>query len=93
NSTEYVVNAPLFCDASGDGIVAFKAGASFRMGAETMDEFGEQFAPDKAYGELLGHSMYFYSKNTDKTVKYVAPEFALKDITAIPRYMAIGKDD
>lgn len=93
NSTEYVINAPLFCDASGDGIVAFKAGASFRMGAETKEEFGELFAPDKAYGELLGHSMYFYSKNTDKPVKYVAPEFALKDITQIPRYKAIGKDD
>ncbi|WP_139956269.1 FAD-dependent oxidoreductase [Flavicella sediminum] len=93
NSTEYIIKAPLFCDASGDGIVAFKAGASFRMGAETQEEFGEKFAPDKAYGELLGHSMYFYSKNTDKPVKYVAPEYALKDITAIPRYKAIGKDD
>jgi hypothetical protein len=93
NSTEYIVKAPLFCDASGDGIVAFKAGASFRMGAETQEEFGEKFAPDKGYGELLGHSMYFYSKNTDKPVKYVAPEYALKDITAIPRYKAIGKDD
>lgn len=93
NSTEYVVKAPLFCDASGDGIVAFKAGASFRMGAEPKEEFGELFAPDKSYGELLGHSMYFYSKNTDKPVKYKAPDFALKDITAIPRYKAIGKDD
>ncbi|MCL7762561.1 FAD-dependent oxidoreductase [Polaribacter sp. Z014] len=93
NSTEYVVKAPLFCDASGDGIVAFKAGAAFRMGAETKEEFGELFAPDTSYGELLGHSMYFYSKNTDKPVKYIAPEFALKDITAIPRYKAIGKDD
>lgn len=93
NSTEYVISAPLFCDASGDGIVAFKAGASFRMGAETKEEFGELFAPDKSYGQLLGHSMYFYSKNTDKPVKYVAPEFALKDITAIPRHKAIGKDD
>lgn len=93
NSTEYIVNAPLFCDASGDGIVAFKAGAAFRMGAESKEEFGELFAPDKSYGELLGHSMYFYSKNTNKPVKYVAPEFALKDITAIPRYKAIGKDD
>lgn len=93
NSTEYVINAPLFIDASGDGIVAFKAGASFRMGAETREEFGELFAPDKSYGELLGHSMYFYSKNTDKPVKYVAPDFALKDITKIPRYKAIGKDD
>ncbi len=93
NSTEYIVKAPLFCDASGDGIVAFKAGASFRMGAEAKEEFGELFAPDKSYGELLGHSMYFYSKNTDKPVKFKAPEFALKDITQIPRYKAIGKDD
>ncbi len=93
NSTEYIVKAPLFCDASGDGIVAFKAGASFRMGAEPKEEFGELFAPDKSYGELLGHSMYFYSKNTDKPVKFKAPNFALKDITQIPRYKAIGKDD
>ncbi|GAA4236411.1 hypothetical protein GCM10022291_20680 [Postechiella marina] len=93
NSTEYVIKSPIFCDASGDGIVAFKAGASFRMGAETKEEFGEQFAPDKSYGELLGHSMYFYSKNTNKPVKYVAPKYALKDITAIPRYKAIGKGD
>ncbi|PQJ79818.1 FAD-dependent oxidoreductase [Polaribacter porphyrae] len=93
NSTEYVLNAPLFSDASGDGIVAFKAGASFRMGAESRDEFGELFAPDKSYGELLGHSMYFYSKQTDKPVKYIPPAFALKDIKAIPRYKAIGKDD
>ena len=93
NSTEYMISAPLFCDASGDGIVAFKAGASFRMGAENKNEFGELFAPDKAYGELLGHSMYFYSKNTDKAVKFVAPDFALKDIKPLPRYKAIGKDD
>lgn len=93
NSTEYNIKAPLFCDASGDGIVAFKAGASFRMGAESKEEFGELFAPDKSYGELLGHSMYFYSKETDKPVKYIPPAYALKDITTIPRYKAIGKDD
>ncbi|MDO7135843.1 FAD-dependent oxidoreductase [Algibacter lectus] len=93
NSTEYIINAPLFCDASGDGIVAFKAGAAFRMGAETKKEFGEAFAPEKSYGELLGHSMYFYSKETEKPVKYIPPAYALKDITTIPRYKAIGKDD
>ncbi|MFW2377632.1 MAG: FAD-dependent oxidoreductase, partial [Cellulophaga baltica] len=93
NSTTYVVNAPLFCDASGDGIVAFKAGASFRMGAEKKEEFGELFAPEKSYGELLGHSMYFYSKREDHPVTYRPPAFALKDITEIPRYKAIGKDD
>jgi hypothetical protein len=86
NSTLYELAAPLFCDASGDGIVAFQAGAAFRMGAESGEEFGEKFAPTKEYGELLGHSMYFYSKDTGKPVRFVPPAFALQDITQIPRY-------
>lgn len=90
NSTEYVLAAPLFCDASGDGIVGFLAGAAFRMGAESKDEFGEGFAPQKEYGELLGHSMYFYSKDTGKPVKFVPPAFALDDITKIPRYKSFN---
>jgi hypothetical protein len=93
NSTEYIIAAPLFCDASGDGIVGFLAGASFRMGAETKEEFGEKFAPDQSFGELLGHSMYFYSKRTDNPVKYVAPSYALKDIKQLSKYKIIGKDD
>ncbi|WP_066631858.1 FAD-dependent oxidoreductase [Labilibacter marinus] len=92
NSTEYVISAPLFCDASGDGIVAFQAGASFRIGAESKEEFGELFAPEESYGQLLGHSMFFYSKPSDKPVKYVAPSYALKDISKIPRHKIIRKD-
>jgi hypothetical protein len=86
NSTRYVLRAPLFCDASGDGIVGFMAGAAFRMGAESKDEFGEGFAPDAEYGQLLGHSMYFSTKDVGVPVKFVAPSWALKDITKIPRY-------
>lgn len=86
NSTEYILRAPLFCDASGDGVVGFLSGAAFRMGAESKEEFGEMFAPSKEYGELLGHSIYFYTKNTGKHVKYIPPSFALNDITKIPRY-------
>jgi len=93
NSTTYELNASLFCDASGDGIVGFQAGAAFRMGAETVEEFGEKFAPDISYGELLGHTIYFYSKNVGAPVKYVAPEFALKDITKIPRYKVLNDKD
>ncbi len=90
NSTEYELRAPLFCDASGDGIVGFKAGASFRMGAESKMEFGEGFAPTEKYGELLGHTIYFYSKDAGKPVKYVAPSYALKDIRQIPRFRSIS---
>jgi hypothetical protein len=93
NSTQYEITSPLFCDSSGDGIVAFLAGAAFRMGAEAEQEFGEKFAPTKEYGELLGHSMYFYTKDTGRPVKYVAPSFALKDITKIPRYRKFSVKD
>lgn len=88
-STEYLLKAPIFIDASGDGIVGFMAGAPFRMGAETKEEFGELFAPDEAYGKMLGHTIYFYSKDTGSPVKYVAPSYALKDIKEIPRYKSI----
>ncbi|MEM1135660.1 MAG: FAD-dependent oxidoreductase, partial [Bacteroidota bacterium] len=94
NSTSYYIHAPLFCDASGDGILAFQAGAAFRIGAESKKEFGEKFAPNvKDYGELLGHSMYFYSKRADKPVKYIPPAFALKDIREIPRYKVLSQTD
>jgi len=86
NSTAYEITAPLFCDASGDGIVGFLSGAAFRMGAEASSEFGEKFAPRQPTNELLGHSIYFYSKNTGRQVRFVPPSFALKDITKIPRY-------
>lgn len=86
NSTEYLLQAPLYCDASGDGIVGFLSGAAFRMGAESKEEFGEKMAPDAEYGELLGHSLYFYTKDTGKPVKFTPPVFALGDITKIPRY-------
>jgi hypothetical protein len=89
NATLYDLRAPLFCDASGDGIVGFQAGAAFRMGAESAEEFGEGFAPDRGFGELLGHTIYFYSKDVGRPVKYVAPAFALKDITRIPRFKDI----
>lgn len=86
NQTEYNFQAHYFCDASGDGVIAFLSGAAFRMGAESTEEFGEQFAPSKEYGELLGHSIYFYSKDTGRPVQFIPPSFALTDISTIPRY-------
>ncbi len=93
NSTRYELSAPLFCDASGDGIVGFLSGAAFRMGAESTGEFGEKFAPSREYGELLGHSLYFYSKDVGRPVKYVAPAFALKDISQIPKFRSFNAQD
>lgn len=90
NSTIYELCAPLFCDASGDGIVAFQAGAAFRMGAESHEEFGEKFAPTEEYGYLLGHSIYFYTKDVGTPVKFVPPSYAIDDIEQIPRYRSFN---
>ncbi len=93
NSTRYELSAPLYCDTSGDGILGFLSGAAFRMGAESAEEFGEKFIMPPDYGNLLGHSMYFYSKDAGRPVKYVAPAFALKDIPKhVPHYKRIQRD-
>jgi hypothetical protein len=92
NQTEYTFKAELFADCSGDGIVSYLSGASYRIGAEDKEEHLELFAPDKnEYGELLGHSIFFYMKDTGKPVSYVAPEFALKNVEeVIPKIMNPG---
>lgn len=93
DSTTYELRAPLFCDASGDGVVGFLAGAAFRMGAERKEEFDEGLAPSQEYGELLGHTIYFYSKDAGRPVRFTPPAFALKDITQIPRWKNIKAGD
>lgn len=93
NQTKYLVHAPLFCDASGDGVLGFLAGASFRIGAEGRSAYGEGMAPEKATSELLGHSLYFYSRDTGAPVKFIPPAFALDDITKIPRFRELRASD
>ncbi len=93
NQTTYTLSAPLFCDASGDGVVGFLSGAAFRMGAESMEEFGEKFAPSVEYGELLGHSLYFYSKDVGKPVRYIAPSFAHDVTQKVPKFRSFNAKD
>ncbi len=93
NSTHYTINGELFCDASGDGIVAFQAGASFRMGAESRAEFGEKMAPEAEETEMLGHSIYFYSKDTGKPIDFVKPNYADINDVAVDRINRINPSD
>ncbi|HTN38392.1 MAG TPA: FAD-dependent oxidoreductase [Arachidicoccus sp.] len=90
NSTAYRIGAPLFCDASGDGILGFLSGAAFRMGAEGREEFDEPMAPDAEYGELLGHSLYFYSKDTGRPVRFTPPSFAVDVQKEVPRFKSFN---
>ncbi|MEJ5073518.1 FAD-dependent oxidoreductase [Enterobacter ludwigii] len=86
NETFYSISASQFCDATGDGVLGYLAGAEFREGAEEESELGEKMAPGDNFGHKLGHSIYFYTKKTEGPVNFVPPSFALKEITDIPRY-------
>ncbi|WP_371419604.1 FAD-dependent oxidoreductase [Pantoea sp. SO10] len=92
NQTHYQVSATQFIDASGDGVLGYLAGAAHRVGAESVKEFGEKMAPGENFGHKLGHSIYFYTKRTAQPVRFVAPSFALKEITAIPRYKRLSSE-
>ena len=65
--------APLFCDATGDGWVGFWAGADWKMGREAKGEFGEDMAPDKADGDTLGASLMWTSAIANAPVEFSAP--------------------
>ncbi|MGI9455023.1 MAG: FAD-dependent oxidoreductase [Aeoliella sp.] len=93
NSTRYHISAPLFCDSSGDGVVAFMAGAPFRYGAESRQEFGEMLAPSEEHTQLLGQSIFFYTRDTGKPVRFVPPKYSLEDIKKIPRYRRFNTKD
>lgn len=94
NETKYTIAAPLFCDASGDGIVGHLAGAIYRVGAESVTDFGERFASPVEYGELLGHSIFMHTRDTGKPVKFVPPSFAMPDVPGrIPRFKQIEAND
>lgn len=94
NSIHYQLKANYFIDATGDGLVAFNAGASFRIGGESQAEFGEKLAPEKESTELLGHTIFFYSKSADQPVEYIAPSYAHLDVeNTIPRSKIMSETD
>lgn len=75
--------APVFLDCTGDGLIGELAGAHHRIGREAASEFGESWAPEFADGDLLGSSLFFYTKDAGHPVPYIAPLNA-KDISATP---------
>ncbi len=81
SETFYDVEAKFFADCSGDGVISCLAGVPYRVGAEEGSEFSEGFAPDREeYGEVMGHSIFFYMKDTGHPVTFVKPGFALDDV-------------
>ena len=67
---ETTLEAPLFADCTGDGTVGFLAGADYRMGRESRDEFGETLAPETADRMTMGSSVQWYSVDTGRKTSF-----------------------
>lgn len=78
SETEIVVNAKIFVDSSGDGLMAAKAGAEYRTGREGKTEFGESFAPEKADGWVMGDCLLLQTKDMGKPTPYFPPSYVIK---------------
>ena len=60
-------------DASGDGHIAARAGASYMCGREARDVYGERSAPEQGDQVTLGSSITALVRKTDRTVPFVPP--------------------
>lgn len=70
---ELTFEAPLFSDCTGDGTVGVMAGADYRMGRESKDEYSEHTAPEVADDMTMGASVQWYSEEKEGKVSF--PDF------------------
>lgn len=72
------LSAPLFVDATGDGVLGKLAKADFRWGREARDEYHESLAPEKADETVMGNTLFFRAKNSGKPVPFKRPDWVAK---------------
>lgn len=69
----------MFVEATGDGLVGELAGAWYSSGREARSVFGEEWAPEVPDDNMLGSTIFFYTKDAGEPVRFIAPSIA-KDI-------------
>jgi len=70
------LQADIFIDATGDGTLAFEAGAETRIGREAQDEFAESLAPAKGDGYTMGASLLFHAHDAGCPVSFNPPPWS-----------------
>ena len=86
--TFHVVEAELFADCSGDGILAPLTGADFRIGREAKAEFGESLAQDEADSKTMGLSCLIQARETDRKQTFTPPSW----IHHYPTEESVGRE-
>ncbi|GMU91071.1 MAG: hypothetical protein AMXMBFR4_01290 [Candidatus Hydrogenedentota bacterium] len=74
----FELSAPLFVDATGDGVLAHRAGAEYRWGREARSEYGEALAPETADDKVMGNTLFFRAVDTGRPVPFRRPEWAVE---------------
>jgi len=72
----FQLKADIFIDASGDGAIAYSAGAEFRIGRESQNKFKEKRAPEIADKWTMGSSLLFRAKDMGHPVSFKPPSWA-----------------
>jgi hypothetical protein len=73
---EFILAAPLFIDASGDGVLGYRSGAQFLWGPELQSEYHEQLAPPEPGTGLMGNTLFFRARDVGKPISYNKPDWA-----------------
>lgn len=76
SETRITATAPLFLDATGDGLVAHAAGCRFMTGSEGRDVFGEPEARPDTNNDTMGNSLMFKTEEVGPTPQWKPPFWA-----------------
>lgn len=76
--TLHTIEAAIFADCSGDGILAPLAGAEYRAGREARSEYGESIAPEAADKRTMGMTCLFQSRKYDTPQPFEPPSWACR---------------
>jgi hypothetical protein len=74
--TYHRIEADVFADCSGDGILAPLTGAEFRIGREARSEYGESLAPEAADNKTMGMTCLFGAIDTGEPQPFEPPSWA-----------------
>lgn len=80
----------LFSDCTGDGTIAFAAGARFLYGTEGRSRFGESLAPPDSSNEVMGLSVLWTSVEEDHPVPFPDIDWGIEFSEESCRYQTDG---
>lgn len=93
---QFRIQARTFIDCTGDGRLAFEAGAAFMRGRESTADFSEPLARDQADLQQLGSTVLITARRHDRPMPFIAPDWVRtfsKDELRLRLYSVPGEEE